>query len=255
MGRSYNGKPSGMTTQLVSSAVVSSGVQVTGGNILEIMSGGQADGTTVFIFGRQQVDAGGIASGTVISGGFDNVFGAELSAIVNNSGTLNVWGGGTAAHLKISSGGMLNVLGTVTSDVTVFSGGVENISSGGVVGGDSGAGTRLSGGTVNVFAGGAAAFLGVSNGGTLNVLEGGLAVSIGVSSGGVMDLYGTIASNAAIYSGGLLVVWSGGVLAGQSGSGTDISGGTVDVVPGGSESFTTIWAGGELNLIWGRRSY
>jgi autotransporter passenger strand-loop-strand repeat protein len=56
-----------MTTQFVSSGVVSSGVIVSSGNILEVLSGGTADVTSVTSGGLQQVDAGGFASGTVIS--------------------------------------------------------------------------------------------------------------------------------------------------------------------------------------------
>ena len=57
-------------------------------------------------------------------------------------------------NIAVSSGGALNVAGTVTSDVAVFSGGVETVSSGGVVSGQHGAGTAISGGTVNVLSGG-----------------------------------------------------------------------------------------------------
>jgi autotransporter passenger strand-loop-strand repeat protein len=73
-------------------------------------------------------------------------------ATVVGGGKLNVSKGGSVDHLKVSSGGALNVAGTVTSDVAVFAGGVETVSSGGVVSGASGADTVLSGGTVNVLA-------------------------------------------------------------------------------------------------------
>ena len=73
--------------------------------------------------------SGGTASGTqVLSGGAEAVFGSETGA-VDNGGTITISSGGTADHLTISSG-VLAVLGTVTSFATVFSGGVENISSG-----------------------------------------------------------------------------------------------------------------------------
>ena len=60
---------------------------------------------------------------------------------VSSGGMLNVSSGGTADHITVSSGGTANVLGTITSDVSVFSGGVEYVSSGGVVTGASGAAT------------------------------------------------------------------------------------------------------------------
>ena len=67
-----------MTTQFVGFGVVSSGVVVSSGNILEVKSGGTADATAVLSGGLQQVDSGGLASGTVISaGGSDTVLGSD----------------------------------------------------------------------------------------------------------------------------------------------------------------------------------
>ncbi len=53
------------------------------------------------------------------------------------------------------------------------SGGVETVSSGGVVSGNPIAGTGISGGTVDVLSGGAFEFAAVSSGGILNVSSGG----------------------------------------------------------------------------------
>jgi autotransporter passenger strand-loop-strand repeat protein len=76
-----------MTTQFVSSGVVSSGVVVSSGNMLEVLSGGTADVTSVSSGGVQQVDAGGFASGTVIlAGGSDSIFGSDTGATVNSGG-------------------------------------------------------------------------------------------------------------------------------------------------------------------------
>ncbi|MFX6167364.1 hypothetical protein ABTF57_17850, partial [Acinetobacter baumannii] len=63
---------------------------------------------------------------------------------------MNVLAGGTGAFLTVSSGGTFNVAGTVLSNVTVSSGAIENVLAGGVVGGASGSGTAISGGTLNV---------------------------------------------------------------------------------------------------------
>jgi|EndMetStandDraft_7_1072992.scaffolds.fasta_scaffold788500_2 autotransporter passenger strand-loop-strand repeat protein len=61
-----------MSTQFVSSGVVSSGVIITSGNQLQILSSGTANATSVTSGGTEQVDFGGTASGTVInSGGYD----------------------------------------------------------------------------------------------------------------------------------------------------------------------------------------
>jgi autotransporter passenger strand-loop-strand repeat protein len=115
-----------MTTQFVSSGVVNSGVIVSGGNVLEVLSGGTADATTVTSGGDQQVDSGGFASGTVISaGGSDTVFGTDTGATVNSGGTMLLVGRTpSASNVTISSGGTVLVegRGSVTN-VTINSGG------------------------------------------------------------------------------------------------------------------------------------
>ena len=102
----------------------------------------------------------------------------------------------------VVSGGNLNVAGTVTSDVTVFSGGLETVAAGGVVSGSGVAGTTLSGGEVNVLSGGQLAFATVSSGGELNVSKGGSAADIVVSSGGGLNVAGTVTGNVTVLSGG-----------------------------------------------------
>ena len=61
--------------------------------------------------------------------------------------------GGTAHDIVVSTGGALNVAGTITSNVAVFSGGVETVSSGGWSAATFWAGTPDFG-TVNVLSGG-----------------------------------------------------------------------------------------------------
>ncbi|MFX9722014.1 hypothetical protein ABTO99_18450, partial [Acinetobacter baumannii] len=86
-------------------------------------------------------------------------------------------------HNVVVSSGTLNVAGTMTSNVTVSSGGVENVLSGGLISGTFGSGTLISAaGTVNVLAGGTGAFLTVSSGGTFNV-AGTVLSNVTVSSG------------------------------------------------------------------------
>jgi autotransporter passenger strand-loop-strand repeat protein len=106
-----------MTTQFVSSGVVSSGVVVTSGNILEVLSGGTADVTSVTSGGVQQVDAGGFASGTVISaGGSDTVLGSETGAIIDSGGVLTL-SGGSVNSITINSGGSLVLSGGFFSHI------------------------------------------------------------------------------------------------------------------------------------------
>src|SRR5262249_61586508 len=94
---------------------------------------------------------------------------SPCSADVAGGGT-DVSAGGTAHNLVVSSGGTLNVLGDVSA-VTVLSGGVENISSGGTAG-VSGSFIGVSG-TVNVLSGGALAFSTDLAGGGTNLVSGG----------------------------------------------------------------------------------
>src|SRR5262249_58757906 len=81
-------------------------------------------------------------------------------------------------------------------------GGVLNVLSGGLISGQSFSGTGISGGTVNVSAGGSAAFLGVGTsgtGGVLNVLAGGIAANYTVSGTGSANVLGTVTSNATVF--------------------------------------------------------
>ena len=130
------------------------------------------------------VSAGGTASGTTVSKrGFQDVFGTAVSTTVASGGQEFVEAGGIAIAATISSGGTLNVLGTTTSVVTVLSGGTETVSSGGLISGTPFSGTHIAGGTVNLLAGGSAAY-------------------VGVSSGGIFNVAGTILSAQTVFSGG-----------------------------------------------------
>ncbi|SED91990.1 autotransporter passenger strand-loop-strand repeat-containing protein [Bradyrhizobium erythrophlei] len=262
-----------MSTTFVSSGVISSGLTETGGNTLEVLSGGFASVTTLS-GGQLLVDAGGYAVGTTISSGGSAVVGA----------------GGAGDRFAVSSGGTLNVAGTVNSFTAVFTGGVENIEAGGFISGAVGSGTGISGGTVNVLAGGSASYLsvssggvfnvagttlsmigvrsggvenvlaggfisgatnsgtGVSAGGILNLQAGGSAVHVGVSSGGTFNVAGSVLSNAAVYAGGVENILSGGSISGASGSGTGVSGGTLNLSAGGTASYVGVSAGGIFNV-------
>ncbi|MCS3446158.1 MULTISPECIES: beta strand repeat-containing protein [Bradyrhizobium] len=263
-----------MSTTFVSSGVTSSGLIETGSNTLEVLNGGHAVTTTLSSGGQLLVDAGGYAVGTTISSG----------------GTATISAGGGADRLAVSSGGTLNVAGTVNSFTAVFTGGVENIEAGGFISGAVGSGTGISGGTVNVLAGGSASYLsvssggifnvagttlsmigvrdggvenvlsggfisgatssgtGVSAGGILNLQAGGSAVHVGVSSGGTFNVAGRVLSNVAIYIGGVENVLSGGSISGASGSGTGVSGGTLNLSAGGTAAYVGVSAGGVFNV-------
>jgi autotransporter passenger strand-loop-strand repeat protein len=121
-----------MATTFVGSGIVSSGLVVASGNILEVQSGGTASATTVSSGGLQQVDSGGLASGTVISsGGSDSVYGTDRSATIDNGGSETVSSGGSAAGTTVSSGGFLYLdRGGAATGVTIDSGGTMVISAG-----------------------------------------------------------------------------------------------------------------------------
>jgi autotransporter passenger strand-loop-strand repeat protein len=194
-------------------------------------------------------------------------------------GVTNVSAGATAHNVFVSSGGTLNVFGTITSLGGVSSGGVENILSGGVASGVLGSGTAVSGGTVNVLSGGSLAFSTDFAGGVTNVSAGGTADNLHVQSGGTLNDFGTITSAVTVLSGGTLIVQAGGTASGvvnrggldlvlgtaigatiESG-GTEVlanggtvngatvsSGGTDDVTDGGTGSGATVASGG-LELV------
>ena len=125
-----------MTTQFVSSGVVSSGIVVTSGNALIVLSGGVASATTVSDGGVEVVH--GSAAGTMIaSGGLDLLSsgGTTISAVLAGGNGLAaieiVNSGGTASATTISGGGVEVVSGLAVGTM-IASGGQELLSSGGV---------------------------------------------------------------------------------------------------------------------------
>ena len=303
-----------MTTTVVSNGVTSSGLTLSGGDTLNVLAGGtihdiadsggqinlagiSTSNVAIFTGGTEVISAGGVASGasgsgTGVSGGSLTVLSGGTLAFSKDiaGGVTGVASGGTAYNLSVSSGGTLNVAGTTQSNVQVFTSGIENVQSGGLITGNFGSGTGVVGGTLNVLAGGSGAFItvssggtmnvagtvlsnvavisggienvlsgglisgvtssgtGVSAGGTLNILAGGSAVHVGVSSGGTFNVAGTVLSNTGVYSGGVENVLVGGVIGGASGSGTGVSGGTLNLLAGGSASFVGVSSGGIFNV-------
>jgi autotransporter passenger strand-loop-strand repeat protein len=179
--------------------------------------------TTISDGGVQNIDSAASAFGTQISfGGTENVSGdSDFSSI---SGTQNV-AGGSGYFDNIYSGGVQNVsLGGVETDTIIFAGGIQNIYP------DPGSSFSASVyGTENVF-GGASTSAVVSSGGTENVSMSGTAISTQIDSGGsqVVSSGGT-ADTTLIQSGGVESVLSGGVESGaivSSGGTLSMAGGT-----------------------------
>jgi fibronectin-binding autotransporter adhesin len=182
-----------MTTQFVGFGVVSSGVVVSSGNVLEVQSGGTADASVVMSGGTQQVDSGGFASGTVISaGGSDSVLGSDTGATIDSGGVMLLQGGGlfvggNASNVLINSGGTL----VDTSHFASFSNVVDN---GTFAVDDTGV-------TVNV----------ASGSGLIEVMDGGT-LTLGLT--GSSNFTGSFIATSGLYGGGNVVLTSAGAALG-----------------------------------------
>ncbi|MVT66203.1 hypothetical protein GPL21_13925 [Bradyrhizobium pachyrhizi] len=254
-GSVYNGGVETVYSGGLISGGAGIGTGVSAGGTLTVLAGGSAAWVGVSSGGIFNVSGTFLNNGGVYAGGVENVYsgglisGASGSGTGVSGGTLNLFAGGSAAFVGVSSGGTFNVAGTVLSNVSVNSGGVENILSGGVVTGVTSSGTGISGGTVNVFGGGALDHATVSSGGVLNVSAGGTAHHLTVSGGGTMNVRGATTSNVLITDGGVENVFSGGLISGTSGSGTVISsGGIVNLQAGGAAAYLTVSSGGTFNV-------
>jgi autotransporter passenger strand-loop-strand repeat protein len=208
-----------------------------------INSGGQdnIDGVvynaTVANGGYEFIEFGGTASGTTVSsGGTQDVYGTAVGTVINSGGTEYVYSGGSASGTTINSGGTetVNSAGSV-SGTTINSGGTEGIWSGG-----SATGTTInSGGKEYVNSGGSASGITINSGGTLELFGGAAASGITISSGGTLELGNgyTLNISAGQTSNSILLTYSAtlNVLAGGTASGTINSGGTVNISAGGTE--------------------
>jgi len=197
-----------------------------------------------------------------------------FDATVNDGQTQTVASGESASGSTVLGGGTLSVNGLTNG--TTLSGGVENLSSGGVdlsgtitgggqqyvsVGGSAIEATIDSGGSQFISGGGTAANTTVNDGGhqyvepggsafgsILNdpgvqiISSGGTAINTTVS-GGEQDVYGT-ASGTTVSSGGLQVVENG-----ATASGTIVDNGGIEtVLAGGTEISATISSGAVENV-------
>jgi autotransporter passenger strand-loop-strand repeat protein len=204
---------------------------------------GAASGVEV-VAGSQVVEAGGVASGTIVdSGGVETVLsGAAASgAVVASGGTLVVLSGGAASGVD-DNGGTDVVLGVASATAV---GGVEVVLSGGVAAGS----IVDSGGVEVVVSSGSATNLVVHSGGTDVVVGGGTEIDTTLNSGG-LDIIAS-AGTGLLLSGhtesGVIVTGSGSVLLVLSGameSGSIITSNGVDLLDGGVGSGTIVTSGG-----------
>lgn len=156
----------------------------------------------------------------IVGGGIENVLsgGVIVGQNARTGGIINISGGGAASATTIDNEGTLNVLlGGQTSALSVNAGGTLTVSNGGVSVDD----TITSAGTANVLAGGSASGMHVANGGILNAggsitqtdiegkvfLSGGTALNDTIHAGGSMTLSsGGIATSTHVENGGYLNV-------------------------------------------------
>jgi autotransporter passenger strand-loop-strand repeat protein len=121
----------------VVSAVTGSGLFTADSGTLNVLAGGTLYNAGVYSGAQLNISSGGTAASLGVSGG----------------GVLNLAAGGTADGFSVSSGGLANVLGTSLSNTRIASGGLEIISSGGIVSGALSSGNSISG-AVDVLSGG-----------------------------------------------------------------------------------------------------
>lgn len=248
----------GVTTEVVSSGVVSSGVEISSGTVLTVLSGGTANATDIDSGGTVQVNKGGTASGTLLSGGgVEAVYGSDSNtqvrggtlrvvsggavtgATVSSGGVFEIWSSGTATSTTVLSGGaLLFYAGEIDSATTFSAGATEIAGSGFEVSGR----TISSGLTVSVASSGSAENDRVLSGGAVSV--GFLGVASGnVLSGGseIVSLVGK-ATGTVISSGGLESVLNAGVVSNTVVS----SGGTETISSGGFSADALVISGGAL---------
>jgi autotransporter passenger strand-loop-strand repeat protein len=208
----------------VSAGVVSTGVVVSAGNMLEVLSGGEADSSLVTAGGALRVGAGGTASGTTVSNG-----GGVILA------------GGTESRSVVAAGGYeLLRDGAEANSATVTNLGLQYVGPGAAASGAAVGGTQIIDGVAGAT---------VVNGGTVLVLRTGIATDMLVSGSraAVVVLNGGQVSGTILSSGALLAVENGG-----SASGTTVSsGGRAYVWSNGTALGTTVSDGGRMYISAG----
>ena len=93
----------------------------------QIMNGGVTHNSTIYPYGQQNVEVGGIAYNTqIIHAGLQVIRGESYSSTVEANGSINVNNGGNAYNTNVS-GGSLSVLQGGNAFDTVISSGTESV--------------------------------------------------------------------------------------------------------------------------------
>ncbi|WP_086650654.1 Hint domain-containing protein [Acetobacter cibinongensis] len=210
---------------------------VSSGGVIEITSGGKANGNTID-GGSAYVDAGGVINSatlensgriTVSAGASaNNVTVETLAALVVNSGA-------TVSGTVVSAGGGIGVAGTASA-TTVTSGGIMEITSGGKANGNT-----INGGSAYVDAGGVINSATLENSGKITVSAGGSANNVTVET-----LAALVVSSGATVSGTVVSAGGGLGIAGTASATTVNSGGVVEIASSGKATNNTVNNGGTL---------
>jgi autotransporter passenger strand-loop-strand repeat protein len=238
----------------VSSGVTSSGIVLSNGAVLDVLSGGLAISTSVTSRGLAEVQSGGVTSDTLLSGyASEKVYGAAISTVVDYAASQTVFGGGTAVG-SLVDGSVVVSAGGVTSAVRLVDGS-EVVSSGGVASGTVVAyssGGVFSDGQIDVAAGGTMVGSVINRQGYGYLSGGAVAIST-VLSGGDLALGGGTAIDSTIGSGGIetvsvVYVFSTGDYLSGVASATTIAGGTL-ALEGGSAAGGILFTGSGPGLL------
>ena len=211
-----------MTVQTISSGVTSSGLSVTSGNALSVLSGGVVVETSLLSGATMTAAAGALAVNVTVAGGASllgagevegqiavrgTVSGVSLAGSSGDSSIMSIRSGGRALGVAVNSGGVEVVFahGVASGDV-VGDGGVQRVSSGGVVS----ASTVDSGGLLAVHSQGRSIGSIVRSAGLEVVSSLGLATGAWVvSSAGALRVLGDVLSGK-VARGGMETILSGG---------------------------------------------
>jgi autotransporter passenger strand-loop-strand repeat protein len=171
-----------MSTISVGSGVVSSGLTISAGETLDVLSGGTVSGIIVS-GGYENVALGGVDSGsTVEAGGILDDYGSATSGVISSGGAVGVGSGGALTFATVLNGGTLNVYTSGNDANSFIFGGTEN-----VFGGSAYSDYVSGGGQIGVIGGGTQNYVYIENGGTFNLRSGGILENGRLSAGGVLN--------------------------------------------------------------------
>jgi len=185
------------------------------GYVVNLLSGGTASDVTVDDFGTLKVSLGASAAGTTVgNAGHLEIYGSAAGAVVEDVGDIDVYHGGVASDFTVALSGTLFLVGGTVSNTTVESGGTLELDTGTASGASvqSGGtfdivGELTSNITLTESATSTTALSGVtvSSGGYLNIDDATIASGATVSlAAGAIELVETVAKGGVVLGPGTL---------------------------------------------------